>query len=61
MNTTQPQRIMQRWHVVQHELLPELKAEVGPLTPKLVLQEPGSVGLSLRSVLDPSPSAGASN
>jgi hypothetical protein len=26
---------MQRWHVVQHELLPELKAEVGPLTPKL--------------------------
>jgi IS5 family transposase len=35
MNTTQPQRIMQRWHVVQHELLPELKAQVGPLTPKL--------------------------
>ncbi len=35
MNTTQPQLIMQRWHVVQHELLPELKAEVGPLTPKL--------------------------
>ncbi|MEF8716450.1 MAG: transposase [Candidatus Accumulibacter necessarius] len=35
MNTTQPQLIMQRWHVVQHELLPELKAQVGPLTPKL--------------------------
>jgi len=35
MNTTQPQRIMQRWYLVQHELLPELKAQVGPLTPKL--------------------------
>ena len=35
MNTTQPQRIMQRWHLVQHELLPELQAQVGPLTPKL--------------------------
>jgi hypothetical protein len=35
MNTTQPQLIMQRWHLVQHELLPELKAQVGPLTPKL--------------------------
>jgi IS5 family transposase len=35
MKTTQPQLIMQRWHVVQHELLPELKAQVGPLTPKL--------------------------
>jgi len=35
MNATQPQLIMQRWHVVQHELLPELKAEVGPLTPEL--------------------------
>jgi IS5 family transposase len=35
MNTTQPQLIMQRWHVVQHELLPELQAQVGPLTPKL--------------------------
>ena len=35
MNTTQPQLIMQRWHLVQHELLPELQAQVGPLTPKL--------------------------
>ena len=35
MNTTQPQLIMQRWHVVQHELLPDLQAQVGPLTPKL--------------------------
>jgi hypothetical protein len=35
MNTTQPQQIMQRWHVIQHELLPELKEQVGPLTPKL--------------------------
>ena len=27
MDTIQPHLIMQRWHVVQHELLPELKAE----------------------------------
>jgi hypothetical protein len=27
--------IMQRWHVVQHELLPELLPELGTLTPKL--------------------------
>jgi hypothetical protein len=27
--------IMQRWGVVQHQLLPELKGEIGPLTPKL--------------------------
>ena len=26
---------MQRWNVIQHELLPELKGEVGALTPKL--------------------------
>lgn len=35
MNTTQGTGIMQRWRVVQHELLPELKHEVGALTPKL--------------------------
>jgi len=35
MNTTQPQRILQRWHVIQHELLPELREHVGSLTPKL--------------------------
>jgi hypothetical protein len=26
---------MQRWHLVQYELLPELKAQVSPLTQKL--------------------------
>ena len=36
MDTTQRALIMQRWNVVQHELLPELKEQVGALTPKLV-------------------------
>ena len=27
--------IMQRWNVIQHELIPELKHEIGVLTPKL--------------------------
>lgn len=35
MDTTERQLIMQRWNVVQHELLPELKEQAGPLTPKL--------------------------
>jgi hypothetical protein len=35
MDTTQPQQIMQRWHVIQHELLPELAEQFGGLTPKL--------------------------
>jgi hypothetical protein len=35
MNATQRELILQRWNVIQHELLPELKNEVGPLTPKL--------------------------
>ena len=35
MNTTQRKGIMQRWRIVQHELLPELRHEVGALTPKL--------------------------
>ncbi len=35
MHATQRERIMQRWSVVQHELMPELAAEVGVLTPKL--------------------------
>lgn len=35
MDAIRPHMIMQRWSVVQHELLPELKSEVGPLTPKL--------------------------
>nr|MBA2657996.1 IS5/IS1182 family transposase [Nitrosospira sp.] len=26
---------MQRWTVVQHELMPELRSDVGALTPKL--------------------------
>jgi hypothetical protein len=28
-------RTMDRWNVVQHELIPELEAHWGPLTPKL--------------------------
>ncbi len=35
MNTTQREQIMQRWSVVQHELLPELHDQIGALTPKL--------------------------
>ena len=35
MNTTQRSGIMQRWFVIQHELMPELRNEVGALTPKL--------------------------
>ena len=35
MDTTQRTGIMQRWRVVQHELMPELRHEVGALTPKL--------------------------
>ena len=35
MNTTQRTGIMQRWQVLQYDLLPELKNEVGVLTPKL--------------------------
>lgn len=35
MNAIRPHLILQRWNVVQHELLPELKNEVGALTPKL--------------------------
>ncbi|MBO3704306.1 MAG: transposase [Candidatus Accumulibacter sp.] len=35
MDTTQPQQIMQRWHVIQHELMPELAEQFGELTPKL--------------------------
>ena len=35
MNTTQRNGIIQRWRVVQHELIPELRLEVSSLTPKL--------------------------
>lgn len=35
MNATQRDLIMQRWNVIQHELIPELGSEMGVLTPKL--------------------------
>ena len=35
MNHTQRTNILQRWAVIQYDLLPELKGEVGSLTPKL--------------------------
>jgi hypothetical protein len=35
MNSTQRALILQRWTVVQRELMPELKDEIGPLTAKL--------------------------
>ena len=35
MNATRRALIMQRWTVIQHELLPELRNDVGALTPKL--------------------------
>ena len=35
MNIIGRDLIMQRWHVIQHDLMPELKRECGALTPKL--------------------------
>ncbi|MCR4302464.1 MAG: transposase [Sulfuricaulis sp.] len=35
MNATRRELIMQRWNMIQHELLPELRNDVGTLTPKL--------------------------
>lgn len=35
MNTTQRNGILQRWQVIQHSLMPELRNEVGVLTPQL--------------------------
>ena len=35
MNATRRKLMMQRWNVIQYELLPELRNEVGALTPKL--------------------------
>jgi hypothetical protein len=35
MNTTTPQQIMQRWQIVQGQLIPALHQEIGSLTPKL--------------------------
>ncbi len=34
MDITQRDLIMQRWGVVQRELMPELRSEIGPLTSK---------------------------
>lgn len=35
MDATRRELIMQRWNVIQHELLPELRSDIGTLTPKL--------------------------
>ncbi len=35
MNATRRDLIMQRWNAIHHELLPELRNDVGKLTPKL--------------------------
>lgn len=35
MDATQRDLIMQRWSAIQYGLLPELRNDVGPLTPKL--------------------------
>ncbi len=35
MDATRRELIMQRWNVIQHELLPELRNDIGTLTPKL--------------------------
>ncbi len=35
MDATRRDLIMQRWHVIQYEVLPGLGTEAGPLTPKL--------------------------
>ena len=35
MNATRRDLLMQRWNVIQHDLLPELRNDVGALTPKL--------------------------
>jgi len=35
MNTTQRAPIMQLWNVLRYELMPDLRVEVGVLTPKL--------------------------
>lgn len=35
MDNTQRMKLMQRWTVVQHELMPALRLDIGVLTPKL--------------------------
>lgn len=35
MDANRRDRIMQRWHVIQHDLMPELKRDCGTLTPRL--------------------------
>lgn len=34
-STAAPDKFMERWSIVQHELIPEIRADVGVLTPKL--------------------------
>ena len=34
MDAIQRELIMQRWNVIQYELMPELRSDVGTLTPK---------------------------
>jgi hypothetical protein len=36
MDATHRELVLQRWNVIQHVLLPELRHDVGALTPKLV-------------------------
>ena len=35
MDTTQRSLVMQRWHFMQYEIIPDLGDEIGVLTPKL--------------------------
>jgi hypothetical protein len=35
MDTISRELIMQRWNVIQHELIPDLRKELDTLTPKL--------------------------
>ncbi|MEC5164206.1 hypothetical protein RCH08_005396 [Janthinobacterium sp. CG_S6] len=35
MDATRRDLILQRWNVIQHELMPELRHDCGALTPKL--------------------------
>ena len=35
MNATRREMVLQRWNVIQHELLPVLRNDIGELTPKL--------------------------
>ncbi|MES3020282.1 MAG: hypothetical protein V4857_01735 [Pseudomonadota bacterium] len=35
MSPTRPALILQRWNAIQYDVLPQLRAEVGVVTPKL--------------------------